>query len=80
MSETQQTPSDKLWSEIKDKRLEMFALPPQPVTSLVKRDHVEPSKLYLIPSASSVLPALEAALGPKFGLEIQGKWIVVSKP
>ena len=71
--------ADQLWSEIKDKPLEMFALPPQPVSSMFNIVPVGADKLYLTFSVSAALPALENALGSKYQVELVNKYVVVSK-
>jgi len=78
-NETKQNMCDKLWSELKDKKIEMFSLPPQPLSSFCKPAIVDPTKLYLLPTASSLLPGLETALGNAYKVELVDKYIVVSK-
>lgn len=75
----EETVAEKLWNEIKNKNIDMFALPNQVVEQYCKPVNIEPSKLYLLTSASSVLPSLEVALGPKFTVERLDKYLVVSK-
>lgn len=71
--------SDLIWNEIKDKSIDMFALPEQKVHMYVTPIDIEPSKLYLKFSASAVLPALETALGAKFSVERVDRFITVTK-
>lgn len=56
--------SEKIWDEIRDLPIEMFALPRQFVFQYC--DHlpfiVDPNKLYLVIKSSAVLPALETCL------------------
>jgi hypothetical protein len=73
------TEADKIWSEIKNKRIEIFSLPSQIVSQYCKPSPVEPSRLYLIVSASSVLPALETALGPSYVLDRMERFVTVSR-
>lgn len=73
------TEADKIWNEIKDKKIEIFSLPSQIVSQYCKPSPVEPSKLYLIVSASSVLPALETALGPAYVLDRMERFITVAR-
>lgn len=68
-----------IWEDIKDKGIEMFALPNQVVSMYVSPVDIEPSKLYLKFTASAVLPSLEVALAPKYSVERIDKFIVVSK-
>lgn len=58
------TEAEKIWNEIKDRSIDLFALPGQVVSGYCKPLNVEPSKCYLTITASSVLPALEIALQP----------------
>lgn len=71
--------SSKIWNEIKDKEIFMFALPSQKVSDYCKPVTVEPSKLYLLTTASSVLPSLEAAIGRNYVVEVLDKYTVVSR-
>lgn len=73
------TAADKIWEEIKDKNIELFSLPPQAVSSHCAPVTIEPTKLYLKYKASSVITALETALGDKYKVESTGKFITVSK-
>lgn len=71
--------ADQIWSEIKGKPLEMFALPPQPVESIFTVIPADTTKLYLSFTVSSALPALETALGSKYNVELVDKYVVVSR-
>jgi hypothetical protein len=71
------TVADKIWNEIADKNIDMFALPNQTVKQYCKPVTVEPSKLYLLLNASSVLPSLEVALGSKFVVKMVDKYATV---
>lgn len=73
------TDAEKIWQEIKDKSIEMFSLPSQKVHQYCTPVTIEPSKLYLKASATSVLPALEATLGSKFLVERMERFLVVSR-
>ena len=70
--------ANKIWSEIKDKPVEIFALPNQFVNQYCKPVNINPDKLYLIITASAFFPALEVALGKKYSVERVNKYIVVS--
>lgn len=76
---SQLSTSDLLWNEIKDKEVSMFALPNQKVSDYCSKVVVEPTKLYLVSSISSFLPALEGVLGSKYQIDLVDKYIVVSK-
>lgn len=73
------TVADGIWQEIKGKKLDMFSLPGQSVEAYFQPFPADPNKLHLNFSVSSSLPALEAALGPKFHVELVGKYIIVSR-
>lgn len=73
------TDAGKMWQEIKDKEIQMFALPAQRVSDYCKPVVVEPSKLYLLTTATSVLPSLEASLGAGFSVSIMDKYTVVTR-
>jgi len=70
----------KIWMEIKDKPIAMFALPNQAVSQYCVPQVVEPTKLYLLTTATAVLPALEAALSGAYVVELVHKFVVVSRP
>jgi hypothetical protein len=74
------TVADKIWEDIKDVKLEMFALPNQFVNSYCEQIKIEPSKLYLTSKVSAVLPILEEALRGRYNVEKINKYIVVSIP
>ena len=71
------TEAHKIWSDIKDKPIEMFALPNQVVSQYCKPYFIETNRLYVIPTAAAVLPALEAALGSKYAIEVVDKYFAI---
>jgi hypothetical protein len=73
------TEAYKIWQEIKDKPISMFGLPNQVVSQYCVPIPVDPSKLFLMITASSVLPSLEATAGNKYVVELAGKYVVVSR-
>lgn len=73
------TEAGKIWDEIKDKSIEMFALPDQKISKYAAPYPVEPNKLYLVTSASSALPSIEAAIGNKYTVELVDRFVVVSR-
>lgn len=75
----QSTEAGAIWDEIKDKPIDMFALPDQQVHMHVHPVNIEPSKLYLVLNSSSVLPSLEAAVGNKFVVELVNKYVSVTR-
>ena len=72
--------SEKIWEEIKDLKLGMFTLPNQFVHLYYKPINVDPNKLYLtgLTKATSVLPALELAVSPKYQIEQVDRFIIVT--
>jgi len=77
VKEVVKTEADKLWDRIKGLKIEMFALPNQTISQYCTFRQVEPSKLYITMSCTSVLPALEVALGPNFTIGYVGKYITI---
>lgn len=75
----QTTVAGEIWDEIKDKPIEMFALPDQKVHMHVHPVNIEPSKLYLVLNSTSVLPSLETALGKNYVVELINKYVSVSR-
>ena len=73
------TVAGKIWEEIKDKNIEMFALPSQVVSMHCHPIPVEPNRLYLVANSSAVLPSLEAAIGNPYNIELADKFIIVSR-
>lgn len=71
--------SKKMWEEVKDVQLNMFALPDQKVSQYCQEVTVEPGKLYVLIKVSSVLTALEDALGKKFNIQPVGKYVVITR-
>lgn len=71
--------ADKLWEEIKDKPISIYALADQVVAQHCSKINIEPTKLYLTMKSSAVLPSLETALGKKFSVELMDKFIIVKK-
>jgi|SRR5579885_833155 len=72
------TAADKMWDDIKDLKIEMFALPDQKVHQYCKPVTIDPSKLFLVASAGSVLPSLEAAIAPRYVVEKQDRFLIVT--
>jgi hypothetical protein len=73
------TSAQQIWEEIKNKKLDLFALPNQLVSQYCETVEVEPSKLYLKLKMQSVLPALEKALGENFTVEQVTKYTTVER-
>jgi len=72
--------ADKIWDEIKNLKLEMFALDNQFVHLYYKPVPLDPSKLYLtaLTKATSALPALEAVVSPKYQTEQVDRFITIT--
>jgi len=73
------TEAGAIWNEIKDKNIEVFALPDQKMHQYATPSPIEPSKLYLLVKATSVLPAIETAVGKNYTVELADKYVVVSR-
>jgi hypothetical protein len=81
MSNKETTVAEKIWEDIKDVTLNMFALPGQTAATYLVPVIVEPTKLYLEfkdKNATAVLPALEDAVGKKYGVSVAGRFICVA--
>lgn len=72
--------ADKIWSEIRFRPIEMFALPNQIVEQHCTPFPADPSKLFLTTRSTAVLPSLEAACGKDFVVELADKFIIVTRP
>lgn len=73
------TEASKIWSEIKDREIEIFALPFQKVFGHCYPVNIEPSKLYLTIRSSAVLPALEASCGPNYSVNMTDRFVIISR-
>ena len=71
------TMADVIWDEIKNRPIEMFALPNQTVSMHCAPVKVEPSKLYLLIRSTATLPSLEASIGAAFSVSVVDKYVVV---
>lgn len=72
------TAAQQMWDEIKDLKIEMFALPDQRVNMYCKPVEIDPSKLFLLVTAGSVLTALELVISPKYVIEKMDRFLVVT--
>ena len=74
------TVAEKIWDEIKDLKLEMFALPNQSVSACYKPLFLDPVKLHLarLTAATAALPALELAIMSKFTIEQADRYVIVT--
>jgi hypothetical protein len=79
-----QTEGDKIWNEIKDKEVMMFAIPNQFVEQYCDPVPLDPTKCFLRFKVSAFIPALEEAIGAnkknaKYNLEVQNDLIIISR-
>lgn len=73
------TEAGVIWDEIKDRNIDMFALPDQKIHMHAAPVSIEPSKLYLVTTSSSVLPSLETAIGKRYTVDLADKYVIVSR-
>jgi hypothetical protein len=78
------TEGDKIWNEIKNKEVLMFAIPNQFVSQYCNPVPLDPSKCFLRYKVSAFIPALEEAIGAnkdgsKYNLEVQKDLIIISR-
>lgn len=73
------TEAEKIWEEIKSLPIQMFGLPSQVVANHCTFVPIEPSKLYVSIRSTATLPSLEAAVAPKFVVELADKWVIVTR-
>lgn len=71
--------SDKIWNEIKDVKIDIFSLPGQTVKNHCEPLNVDPTKLFVKPKSSAVLPVLEEAIGSKFSIELAKNYLIISR-
>ena len=70
--------AEKMWSEIQNVTLDIFALPGQLVKDHCSPVPLDPNKCYLEVKSPAVLPALESAVGTKYSVEKVDRFIVLS--
>jgi len=73
------TEAGAIWNEIKEKTIQMFALPDQRILDHAAPTPVEPTKLYLLTRSTSVLPAIESAVGGNYTVELADRFVVVAR-
>lgn len=71
--------SQKIWDEIMNLPIQMFGLPDQFVFQHCTPVTVEPSNLYVTIRSSATLPSLEAAIAPKFTVELADKFVIIKR-
>lgn len=72
------TASKKIWTDMKDKDINVFAMPAK-VSDYFNFIEIDEVKCYLTCKASAALPALEATLGEGFKCSTVDKYVVVEK-
>lgn len=72
------TAAEKMWSDIQNLTLDIFALPGQSVKDHCSPVSLDPNKCYLEVKSPAVLPALESAVGNKYAVEKVDRFIVLS--
>lgn len=75
---SEDTLAKKIWNQIKNTRLELFGLPNQFVYLHCTPMFLDDNKLFMTIGAGSVLTSLEAALSPKYKVEMADKFVIVS--
>lgn len=75
----QLTEAQKIWEEIRQVQLNMFALPGQTVEMYCKVYPIEPSRVYMTVKVSAVLAALEDTLGKWYNFDTAGKFVLVTR-
>jgi hypothetical protein len=70
--------ADVIWDEIKDLPIQMFALPNQKVGDYLRRV-VNANILLVKPTATAVLPALEAVLGSKYSVVVSESYWTIKR-
>lgn len=74
-----QTESSKIWNEIKNKPLNMFALQGMTVGKYCKPKELDPNRCFLQYTATAAIPAVEEAVKDKYDFEVAGQYIIVSR-
>ena len=69
-NQVSQTTSDAIWTAIKDLPIEVYSLPAQRVEQHTQRFLGSPDAVFLKLTSSAILPALEAAVGKKYDIEL----------
>ena len=74
------TEGQKIWNEIKNKKLSMFALPNVRVEDYCKQLDIEPNHCFIMPKVSAVIAGLEDILDKDlYTYETQDKYIVIGR-
>lgn len=68
----------KIWDEIKDKPLDVFAMT-STVSNFCEYVDIDPTKCYIKCKATATLPALETALGVGFQCTMVEKYVLIEK-
>lgn len=76
--ETEVTEADKIWAEIKDFPINVYAVAQQVHQCITKID-LPGDELFAKLKSSAVLPALETTLGKRFSVELADKYIIIRR-
>lgn len=76
---SQPTEADKIWSEIQNLEIGMFALPNQRVSGHVTKINLPGDQLYVKLNSSAVLPNLEAVLRGRFEIEATEGYTIIRR-
>lgn len=78
-AEVVKTEADKIWEEIRDLPIGVYALPDQKISQHVVMIPCPGNELLLKLSSTSVLPSLEETLGKKFAVELGNGYVIVRR-
>ena len=71
--------ADEIWIEIKSTDIQAFGLPGQTIDKYCAPIPVEPTKLYLKYTMSTVVPFMIEKLGSKYDINLDGLYITVAR-
>ena len=71
--------ADKIWQEIRGLAINVYSLDGQKVSDHVLKIDLPANELYVKLKSSAVLPALEAALGKKYEVELAEQYVIVRR-
>ncbi len=74
-----QNEAEVMWNEIRNLPIQMFGLPNQTVGQHCSFYAIDPNQLYLVIRSSATLPSLEAAIAPRFVVELVDKFVLVKR-
>ncbi len=71
--------AEKMWNEIKNKPINLWALPAQLISQNVSVLPVSDTQLFITLKSPAVLPALEEALSGKYTVTQNDKYIIITR-